>query len=112
MSYKLRKNVNEYSVLWMVQQALEVAPTLSMFTSSARGSIAGMVQRALTINHPADSAEGVFGLNPQLEEVSNASYLIRQQFLDNAALTMLSEKALNGLVYLAVDALYEKVDDE
>lgn len=104
MSYRLREGVNEYSVLTWSQDALEDAPTLSLFTQEARFSIAGIVQRALTVRDP-------FALRPNLNESGNAWWWIREALRDNAALSMLSDKALEGLVKIVIDALYEKVDE-
>lgn len=104
MSYRLREGVDGYSVYTLSWSAFDAAPTLSLFTSSARSRLAGIVQNALTAKEP-------FTLKPHLDEISNGSWLIREAFLADAALSMLSNKAIDGLTLLATDALYEKVDE-
>jgi len=109
--YRLRQDdtgqiVNEYSVLWLTGRAFDAAPTLSLFTESARMGMAGIVQRALTVQE-----EGApFTLKPHLEDAGTAWYLVEKEFRADTALGMLNDKALRGLVQIAIDALYEKVD--
>lgn len=106
MSHKLRERVNEYTCLTLAQDAFDKAPTLSLFTYDARSSIAGLVQRALTVQEEGKP----FTLKPGLEDPGTAWWLIRSEFVKSVALTMLTPKAIDGLVMIAIEGLFEKVD--